>query len=121
MPRYAIRHGDGRERNQGRYRSNHRSRPERGCDRQCAHAAGYRIHSIGVDEIAVNCATAVGFPAPESNRVTVAEHTIALMLGVEKRTHGRSFGYRAAPNLVMLLPEANIAACIARYEQLRAA
>lgn len=45
-------------------------------------------HGIGVDAIAVDHATALGIPVvntPEANRDAVAEHTIALMLGVAKR------------------------------------
>jgi D-3-phosphoglycerate dehydrogenase / 2-oxoglutarate reductase len=45
-------------------------------------------HGIGVDAIAVDRATALGIPVvntPEANRDAVAEHTIALMLGVTKR------------------------------------
>jgi D-3-phosphoglycerate dehydrogenase / 2-oxoglutarate reductase len=45
-------------------------------------------HGIGVDAIAVDRATALGIPVvntPEANRDAVAEHTIALMLGVAKR------------------------------------
>ena len=45
-------------------------------------------HGIGVDAIAVDRATALGIPVvntPEGNRGAVAEHTIALMLGVVKR------------------------------------
>ena len=45
-------------------------------------------HGIGVDAIAVDRATALGIPVvntPEANRGAVAEHTIALMLGVAKR------------------------------------
>jgi D-3-phosphoglycerate dehydrogenase len=45
-------------------------------------------HGIGVDAIALDRATALGIPVvntPEANRDAVAEHTIALMLGVAKR------------------------------------
>lgn len=46
-------------------------------------------HGIGVDAIAVDHATAIGIPVvntPEANRLSVAEHVIALMLAVAKRT-----------------------------------
>ena len=45
-------------------------------------------HGIGVDAIAVDHATALGIPVvntPEANHASVAEHTVALILGVAKR------------------------------------
>jgi D-3-phosphoglycerate dehydrogenase len=45
-------------------------------------------HGIGFDAIAVSHATALGIPVvntPEANRGSVAEHTVALTLGVAKR------------------------------------
>jgi len=61
-------------------------------------------HGIGVDAIALDRATALGIPVvntPEANRGAVAEHTIALMLGVAKRlvkadaaTRARNFGFK---------------------------
>ena len=45
-------------------------------------------HGVGVDAIAVDHATALGIPVvntPEANRASVAEHTVALILGVAKR------------------------------------
>lgn len=45
-------------------------------------------HGIGVDAVAVDHATALGIPVvntPEANRASVAEHTVALILGVAKR------------------------------------
>jgi D-3-phosphoglycerate dehydrogenase / 2-oxoglutarate reductase len=61
-------------------------------------------HGIGVDAIALDRATALGIPVvntPEANREAVAEHTIALMLGVAKRlvkadaaTRARNFGFK---------------------------
>jgi D-3-phosphoglycerate dehydrogenase / 2-oxoglutarate reductase len=45
-------------------------------------------HGIGVDAIAVDHATALGIPVvntPEANQASVAEHTVALILGVAKR------------------------------------
>lgn len=54
--------------------------------------AGQRLrvigsHGVGVNAVAVDHATALGIPVvntPEANRVSVAEHTIALMLGAAK-------------------------------------
>jgi D-3-phosphoglycerate dehydrogenase / 2-oxoglutarate reductase len=61
-------------------------------------------HGIGVDAIAVDRATALGIPVvntPEANRGAVAEHTIALMLGVAKHlvtadsaTRAGNFGFK---------------------------
>src|SRR5436190_4234958 len=45
-------------------------------------------HGVGVDAIAVDHATTLGIPVvntPDANRVSVAEHTVALILGVAKR------------------------------------
>src|ERR1700736_2560608 len=45
-------------------------------------------HGIGFDAIAVDHATALGIPVvntPEANQASVAEHTVALILGVAKR------------------------------------
>jgi D-3-phosphoglycerate dehydrogenase / 2-oxoglutarate reductase len=45
-------------------------------------------HGVGVDAIAVDHATRLGIPVvntPEANRASVAEHTVALILGVAKR------------------------------------
>lgn len=45
-------------------------------------------HGVGVNAVAVDHATALGIPVvntPEANRVSVAEHTIALMLAAAKR------------------------------------
>jgi D-3-phosphoglycerate dehydrogenase len=54
-------------------------------------------HGIGVDAIAVDHATALGIPVvntPEANRDSVAEHTIALMVGVAKRIIGADAAVR---------------------------
>lgn len=45
-------------------------------------------HGIGVDAIAIGHATALGIPVvntPQANRDSVAEHTIALMLGIARQ------------------------------------
>jgi D-isomer specific 2-hydroxyacid dehydrogenase, catalytic domain len=48
-------------------------------------------HGVGVNAIAVEHATALGFPVvntPDANRASVADHTIALMLAAAKRIVG---------------------------------
>jgi D-3-phosphoglycerate dehydrogenase len=54
-------------------------------------------HGVGVNAIAVDHATALGIPVvntPEANRVSVAEHTIALMFATAKQIVGADVAAR---------------------------